>query len=190
MNDQLWADEMVARLEAMWRDGATATTIAAEFGISRNAVCGKVHRLKLPARAKRVRDPEILQRRVEVRKAQSAKRERERNRGPRGATAKPARPVEPPPYLGMALIPFADLRNFSGADGNQCRFIEGKEHPWLACGNETLPGASYCGHHHGIVYHKRGTEPQLSDEERNRRRAQAFRNCRQTITPSALRAEA
>lgn len=48
-----WTDERVEMLKKLWAEGLSASQIAAKMGgVSRNAVIGKVHRLKLSARAK------------------------------------------------------------------------------------------------------------------------------------------
>ena len=49
-----WTDERVSLLKKLWMEGLSASQIAAELsgGVTRNAVIGKVHRLKLSARAK------------------------------------------------------------------------------------------------------------------------------------------
>jgi GcrA cell cycle regulator len=49
-----WTDERVEQLKKMWLDGLSASQIAGElgFGITRNAVIGKVHRLGLSGRVK------------------------------------------------------------------------------------------------------------------------------------------
>jgi GcrA cell cycle regulator len=49
-----WTDERVALLKKLWMEGLSASQIASELsgGVTRNAVIGKVHRLKLSARAK------------------------------------------------------------------------------------------------------------------------------------------
>jgi GcrA cell cycle regulator len=49
-----WTDERVETLKRLWMEGFSASQIAGELGngITRNAVIGKVHRLKLSARAK------------------------------------------------------------------------------------------------------------------------------------------
>lgn len=49
-----WTDERVELLKKLWMDGLSASQIAGELGqgVTRNAVIGKVHRLKLSARAK------------------------------------------------------------------------------------------------------------------------------------------
>ena len=46
-----WTDERVALLKKMWVEGKTAAEIASELGgVTRNAVIGKAHRLKLSNR--------------------------------------------------------------------------------------------------------------------------------------------
>ena len=48
-----WTDEKVAKLKELWGKGNTASQIAEIIGgISRNAVIGKAHRLKLSAKIK------------------------------------------------------------------------------------------------------------------------------------------
>lgn len=48
-----WTDERVELLRKLWQDGLSASQIAAQLGnVSRNAVIGKVHRLKLSSRGR------------------------------------------------------------------------------------------------------------------------------------------
>lgn len=48
-----WTDERVELLRKLWADGLSASQIAAQLGnVSRNAVIGKVHRLKLSGRGR------------------------------------------------------------------------------------------------------------------------------------------
>lgn len=48
-----WTDERVELLRKLWSEGLSASQIAAQIGgVSRNAVIGKVHRLKLSGRGK------------------------------------------------------------------------------------------------------------------------------------------
>lgn len=48
-----WTEERVELLKKLWADGLSASQIAAQLGgVSRNAVIGKVHRLKLSGRAR------------------------------------------------------------------------------------------------------------------------------------------
>lgn len=53
-----WSEAQIADLKARWGRGESASVIAAAFGdVSRNAVLGKVHRLKLPLRLVSVTQP-------------------------------------------------------------------------------------------------------------------------------------
>lgn len=49
-----WTEDRVELLKKLWMEGLSASQIAGELGegVTRNAVIGKVHRLKLSARAK------------------------------------------------------------------------------------------------------------------------------------------
>ncbi len=53
LNDagSIWTDTLQARLRELWEQGLTASQIAAELSVTRNAVIGKAHRLGLSGRA-------------------------------------------------------------------------------------------------------------------------------------------
>ncbi|BCH27267.1 GcrA cell cycle regulator [Mesorhizobium sp. L-8-10] len=54
----MWTDERVELLRKLWAEGLSASTIAAQLGgVSRNAVIGKVHRLKLSSRGRSAAAP-------------------------------------------------------------------------------------------------------------------------------------
>ncbi len=48
--DTDWDGAKVARLRALWAEGGSAAKIGAAMGMTKSAVIGKAHRLKLPAR--------------------------------------------------------------------------------------------------------------------------------------------
>lgn len=53
-----WTDERVETLRKLWAEGLSASQIAAQLGgVSRNAVIGKVHRLKLSSRGRTTAAP-------------------------------------------------------------------------------------------------------------------------------------
>lgn len=53
-----WTDERVELLKKLWGEGLSASQIARQLGgVTRNAVIGKVHRLKLSGRAKSTSTP-------------------------------------------------------------------------------------------------------------------------------------
>src|ERR1700742_3485651 len=61
MQEQLsmnWTDERFELLRKLWSEGLSASQIAAQLGgVSRNAVIGKVHRLKLSSRGRAAAAP-------------------------------------------------------------------------------------------------------------------------------------
>lgn len=78
-----WTDERVELLKKLWLEGLSASQIAGVLGegVTRNAVIGKVHRLKLSGRAK---------------PASSAPRAR--------STPRPGRRVSPPSSAGRSSL--------------------------------------------------------------------------------------
>ena len=53
-----WTDERVELLKKLWSEGLSASQIAAQLGsVTRNAVIGKVHRLKLSSRGRTTAAP-------------------------------------------------------------------------------------------------------------------------------------
>ena len=75
-----WTEERVEQLKALWADGLSSTRVGVMMGLSRNAVIGKVHRLKLPIPALK---QEVIRNSVYARqvrdgawKAKQAKRKR------------------------------------------------------------------------------------------------------------------
>lgn len=149
----IWSDEKIERLKLLWGTDLSMAGIAAEMGVSRNSVIGKCNRLGLPSRgqAPRLTEEELRRRRLERQRVYDEKR---RTFGARlSKTRKRVRMDTPSivastPYVGDLRIPLRDLRDFSNKRANQCRFIadEPPGPDYLACGNETQAGESYCAH--------------------------------------------
>ena len=58
-----WNEERVELLRKLWSEGLSASQIAAQLGsVSRNAVIGKVHRLKLSSRGRATAAPRVRRR--------------------------------------------------------------------------------------------------------------------------------
>lgn len=58
-----WTDKRIELLKKLWAEGLTASQIAVQLGdVSRNAVIGKAHRLKLSSRGKTVKFRSDMQR--------------------------------------------------------------------------------------------------------------------------------
>ena len=175
MTTILWTDERVEELKRRWHDGESCSVIGAAMGVSRNAIIGKVHRLGLVKRGMKVSQAQLIKREQKRQDGNASRVARQRNSriAARGEMMTQELPPPPPPFAGSLHLPFADLRPHSIGEPNQCRFIAAGGPDYLSCGNETLPGESWCGHCRGIVY---GYQIKITEEERQRRSRQATRN--------------
>lgn len=174
----LWTDQQIDELTRLWNTEMSCSQIGAAMHLSRNAIIGKVHRLGLPLRGKPkpvvLTEQEAAMRAQKAREANTLRLRARRANGyvpPSQAAAQIRLP--PPKYEGSLNIPYCDLRDFSTTEANQCRFIadEVTGRDALACGTETLPGASYCGHCNDIVHYR---AREISDEDHERRREHAM----------------
>jgi GcrA cell cycle regulator len=134
----VWDEDAVTALRALFEQGKTASEMGREFGISRSAVLGKLHRLGL-RRGRDVARPD-------------AKRPR-KARGPykRVPWAVPAarpRRIDPETIVCQP-VPFLDLP-FQGA----CKFVVSGEKPadYLFCANATMEERPYCAAHCRVAY--------------------------------------
>ncbi|MDB5617064.1 GcrA family cell cycle regulator [Tardiphaga sp.] len=176
-----WTEARKQRLADLWSSDMAPEAIAKEMGAfehtadgGRKAVIGKANRMGLPAKRPRCEDPVERERRAEVKRVKDAARQ-QRIRDALAVVTPPAQKPEPrppiEPFAGSLEIPFRDLNLYRSTESNQCRFIADGGPDYLACGNETLPGKSYCAHHHAICCPPVRVPPRLSAEEQERRRA-------------------
>ena len=133
-----WTDDRVALLKKLWGEGKTAAEIAKELGgVTRNAVIGKAHRLKLSNRVSPI----------------------QQNKKPANNSPKP-QPVQvqaktpPKPILKDAdqdnrkRIPLTELK------AGECRWPIGdpREKNFGFCGCKSIPGLPYCLEHAQVAY--------------------------------------
>lgn len=152
-NSPEWPDARVELLKRLWAEGYSASQIAREIGsITRNAVIGKVSRLKLTGRKTpnwQLSEAEKTARR-QIKLAKHAARERQRrNADPvklriRGPSKEALPPVVP--WLGSLNIPLLDLQP------DQCHYSSSEASPYLFCGRPTIPNQSWCSHCSKIVH--------------------------------------
>ena len=151
-----WTDDKVALTEKLWLDGFSYRQIAAELGITRNAVGGFINRRDWK------REPQTIKQKVE----------RPREGKPitfKHVIAKITRPrpkdFDLPPDQSTFAVTFDDLQY------RHCRFPLGAS-PFMFCGADKIEGSSYCGRHHRLCYYRHtrvsGEEGQLI-RERNMR---------------------
>ncbi|SHJ71850.1 GcrA cell cycle regulator [Bradyrhizobium lablabi] len=131
---ETWSQEQRDLLKTKWEAGVTAQAIADELGISRNAVCGKIDRLKLSRSVK----PPPTESELQARKDRIREKNTERMRKRRGSVAFKPKPIPreiPMQCLEPLNLALADLTMKDGRPV-ECRFIT----------NDDLTDARYCGH--------------------------------------------
>jgi GcrA cell cycle regulator len=158
-----WNDERVELLKKLWSEGLSASQIASQLGgVSRNAVIGKVHRLKLSSRG-----------RAAPQQARPKKSTASSGRVPRGpapsarpvtqsvgATALQARfeavpVVEPQARPALSLVaPDSRRLKLIELTERTCKWPQGDplSEDFHFCGNETAESGPYCTYHARIAF--------------------------------------
>jgi GcrA cell cycle regulator len=147
-NSATWTTERVQQLQKCVTAGLTCSEIAAEIGVTRNAVIGKISRLGLSLgrargaipgrmRAARTRPPARLSPMARILRAVVA-----------AEPAESAAATEAPPVESARRCSLLDLA------GSGCRWPLGE--PGTAdfgfCGNDAITGFSYCAGHMRMAY--------------------------------------
>ena len=157
-----WDDKTIERLRMFWQEGRSASQIAAYFGISRNAVIGKLHRLNekrefhpRSGRPKETRRPDPMPT-CDARRVPPTPRKPRSNinavLNPQFARAAYVRPAEETP-VGLPTtgrVALLELRH------GECRYPIGdpRERGFGFCGEPAMVGAShvYCAGHARLCY--------------------------------------
>lgn len=150
-NEFAWTEDATERLRKMCADGYTSGQIALAFGVSRNAVCGKIERLHLP------RGVPTEDAKAAATVSQPAPRSRAKPRSewkPRAPRKRPAfviqhsEPTEPAPMPEMKAAVESNPVRMIEATNNQCRWVlDGYDVPTV-CGAEGFPRISRRQHDH------------------------------------------
>jgi GcrA cell cycle regulator len=131
-----WTDERVALLKKLWCEGKTAAEIATELGgITRNAVIGKAHRLKLSNRVSPIQqdNKKAVTATVTVREKVIP------------VIARPANMDIPISGKGVKMTELKD---------RMCRWPLGdpRDVNFHFCGCQAVPGLPYCPDHAKVAY--------------------------------------
>ncbi len=132
-----WTDERVALLRKLWGEGKTAAEIAGALGgVTRNAVIGKAHRLKLSNRVSPIQQ-----------NTKSAPRPAPEEKQP-PRIAKPAEVIARKTPFKIKGVKMTELKE------KMCRWPSGdpKEADFVFCGHDHLPGLPYCAEHAKQAY--------------------------------------
>ncbi|WP_441256447.1 GcrA family cell cycle regulator [Bradyrhizobium sp. 482_C4_N1_1] len=167
-----WTDDRIEMLKKLWTAGLSASQVAAELGhVTRNAVIGKVHRLKLEPRGK-THNANVTPR--PRRTGNSVARIRHAKAVAEGTVIAPQKrryvgpaiPHNPPITHQHAAVRMADevaplLIPFLDRLSNQCAYIcTGDGEPVAVCGHITMvirgkrgpERSSFCPRHYGITH--------------------------------------
>lgn len=160
-----WTDDRIALLRSHWDDGHSATQIALMIGsTSRNAVLGKAFRLGLPPRT-----PGTM---TMTERARRAVESHNRERGTRTEYlrayrakhgARPGIPREPKLSDMLEDVPEPDPAlsiTLGEITNGRCLWIDGEPNAFEAvcCGNDIVPGQSWCPHHYLRVFNYQAGE--------------------------------
>ncbi|WP_159589484.1 GcrA family cell cycle regulator [Chelativorans xinjiangense] len=169
-----WTDERVEMLKKLWAEGLSASQIAAQLGgVSRNAVIGKVHRLKLSSRGRATASPARQKKSAATGGGGGARRQRSGSRpvtASVGATAlkvqfeedavayQHLRPVE------NVVVPISRNLKLVQLTEHTCKWPNGDplSEDFSFCGNDAGESSPYCTYHSRLAY-----QP-ASERRRNR----------------------
>lgn len=159
-----WTDERVVLLKRLWVEGKTAAEIAKLIGggVTRNAVIGKAHRLKLSGRISPIQENS----RVETggARAVSAPRKPQKTTIAKVSNREIIAPVQHQPVQenycfgdGVALVELKE---------RMCRWPIGdpQDAAFKFCGGPSEEGIPYCNHHARVAYQV-NTKSKLRIEE-------------------------
>lgn len=143
-----WTDERVALLKRLWGEGKTAAEIAKLIGgVTRNAVIGKAHRLKLSGRVSPIQE--------------NGSKASPVSRAPRKTTEPRTRKVTTRDIIAPIAMPKIEADICIGAGvqlvdlkESMCRWPVGdpKEEGFKFCGAKSAEGMTYCDHHCRAAY--------------------------------------
>lgn len=161
-----WTDERVEQLRKLWSEGLSASQIAAQLGgVSRNAVIGKVHRLKLSSRGRANAQPAHKKKHT-THAAPATKSVARPATMPRpmtsavGATALQAQfdaqPVSRPMLrtVSNVVVPISRRLPLVQLTERTCKWPNGDplSDDFNFCGNECAEAGPYCTYHARVAF--------------------------------------
>lgn len=150
-----WTDDRVSRLKALWKDGLSASQIAAELGdVTRNGVIGKVHRLGLSGRPKKggLASTKPRQRRLQLGKTVYVTPVVSRVATALARACEVE--AEPAPIVHDNVIPLHQRVSLMELSDAVCHWPVGDplQPDFHFCGGKALAGFPYCAHHSRVAY--------------------------------------
>lgn len=160
-----WTDERVELLRKLWSEGLSASQIAAQLGsVTRNAVIGKVHRLKLSSRGRPATAP-VRQKKVTQASSPSKSVTRTATVSRPmttsiGATALQAQfDVEPIARYHIrpienVVVPISRRLQLVQLSERTCKWPNGDplSEDFSFCGNDSADTGPYCTYHSRVAF--------------------------------------
>jgi GcrA cell cycle regulator len=164
-----WTDERVETLKKLWGEGLSASQIARQLGgVTRNAVIGKVHRLKLSGRSKTVVAPkrtkkageeeQVVRGRTQSVASTSASRPRATVVGNTALKAEmfvdAVAQVQFRPEADILVMPTSRKLTLVQLTEKTCRFPIGDpvQTDFHFCGNDSRDNSPYCTYHSRVAF--------------------------------------
>ncbi len=140
-----WTEDRVSLLKKLWGDGHTAAEIAKELGgVTRNAVIGKAHRLKLSNRVSPIQQNK--------KPANKNTKRKVTEKAKSSSTSVAKSPEET--VLRETYVPSGKLYDLTDLKPRMCRWPSGdpREEGFGFCGEHTISGIPYCAEHAKVAY--------------------------------------
>jgi len=140
-----WTDERVDLLKKLWSEGLSASQIAAQLGgVSRNAVIGKVHRLKLSSRGRATAAPA----RQKKAATQGSTVTKSVTRAAEPVARHYIRPVE------NVVVPISRRLQLVELTERTCKWPNGDPlaEDFHFCGNDAAETGPYCTYHSKVAF--------------------------------------
>ncbi|MGH1378646.1 MAG: GcrA family cell cycle regulator [Alphaproteobacteria bacterium] len=140
-----WTDDRVSILKKLWGDGHTAAEIAKQLGgVTRNAVIGKAHRLKLSNRVSPIQ---------QNKKPANKNTQRKQVEKPKVTPAAVVEKLAQPPVT-EDVVPSGSSYSLMDLKPRMCRWPSGdpREEGFGFCGEKTISGIPYCEEHAKVAY--------------------------------------
>lgn len=149
-----WTDARIAELTRLWTSGVSASGIAEALGeVSRSAVLGKLHRLKLLGSRKPAAAPRRFEGPIAAPGSTALARAAARPAATGRGAGPPAPPRSPWREAAFAPLPGATPRPWLSRAPGECAFpVGGEGKAVLSCCAPSRPWSAYCAHHHRIVF--------------------------------------
>ena len=160
-----WTDERVELLRKLWAEGLSASQIAAQLGgVSRNAVIGKVHRLKLSSRGRATAAPARQKKAAPATAAKTISRPTVSSRPQTvsvGATALQAQFDAAVPVVRQysrpqqdVVVPISRRLQLVQLSERTCKWPNGDPlaEDFSFCGNDCADTGPYCAYHARIAF--------------------------------------